>query len=73
MSIWCRHRNQTMPRRDEDGEYQRCLDCAARIAWSWPDNFPIRPPRLVQPKNWEAFCQSLGIEQEVQEAATRKD
>ena len=66
MSIWCRHRNQTMPRRDEEGEYRRCLDCAARIAWSWPDDFLIRSPRLVQSKNWEAFFRSLGAEQEAE-------
>lgn len=45
MSILCRHRTQTTPRRDEKGEYRRCLDCGIRLSWSWPDDFPIGPPR----------------------------
>jgi hypothetical protein len=48
MRLWCHHRNQTSPRRDERGEYRRCLDCGARLAWSWSDRFPIRPPKIVQ-------------------------
>ena len=64
MGFWCRHRNETTPRKDEKGEYRRCLDCGARIAWSWRDKFPIRPPRLVQPKDWEAFWRSLETEQD---------
>lgn len=34
MCIW-KHRNQTTPRKDEQGEYRRCLDCGKRIPWSW--------------------------------------
>lgn len=64
MGLWCRHRNETTPRKDEKGEYRRCLDCGARLPWSWGDKFPLHPPRLVQPKDWEAFCRSLGIEEE---------
>ncbi len=64
--IWCRHRNQTMPRRDEAGEYRRCLDCTERMPWCWPDDFLIRPPRLVQPRSWETFYRSLEIEKEVE-------
>jgi len=64
--IWCRHQNQTMPRRDEAGEYRRCLDCTERIPWCWPDGFPIRPPQLVQPRSWETFYRSLEIEEEVE-------
>ena len=51
MGLWCRHRNETTPRKDEQGEYRRCLDCGARIAWSWPDKFPHRPPRLAGYEN----------------------
>ena len=38
MSIWCLHRNQTFPHKDPEGEYCRCLDCGARIPWSWGDH-----------------------------------
>ena len=37
MGLWCRHRSQTSPRRDESGEYCRCLDCGARIPCIWID------------------------------------
>lgn len=48
--MWCRHRKQTSPRRDERGEYCRCLDCGTRLPWSWSQSTPVlRPPRLVQP------------------------
>lgn len=50
MSLWCSHRNQTTPRRDERGEYCRCLECGGRIPWSWPNDFLIRPPRPAQPR-----------------------
>jgi hypothetical protein len=46
--FWCQHHHQTTPRRDEDGEYRRCLDCGERLAWSWPDQFSIQPPRRMQ-------------------------
>ncbi|MBI4458584.1 MAG: hypothetical protein HY648_00825 [Acidobacteria bacterium] len=49
MGFWCQHRNQTTPRRDEEGEYRRCLDCGLRLPWSWADGFPILPPKQVQP------------------------
>lgn len=49
MGFWCRHRNQTRPRRDEEGEYLRCLECGARIPWSWPKSAPVfRPPKMAQ-------------------------
>lgn len=64
MGFWCRHRNPTTPRRDEDGEYRRCLECGARIPWAWRDNLRLRPPRPTQPPNWEAFCRSLTFEEE---------
>ena len=48
MDLWCRHRKQTSPRRDDKGEYCRCLDCGKRIPWSWPDRFSIRPPKMIQ-------------------------
>lgn len=48
MRMLCSHPHQTTPRRDEAGEYRRCLDCGDRLAWSWPDDFPIHPPKLVQ-------------------------
>jgi hypothetical protein len=43
----CGHMKQTTPRRDDEGEYRRCLDCGGRIPWSWPDDFPISPPRRI--------------------------
>lgn len=46
----CDHPHQTTPRRDEAGEYRRCLDCGERLAWSWADDFPILPPKLIQPR-----------------------
>jgi hypothetical protein len=49
MISFCRHTKQTSPRRDEEGEYCRCLECTARIPWTWADDYPIPPPRLVQP------------------------
>lgn len=49
MSLWCRHRNQTTPRRDKQGEYRRCLECGARIAWAWHDELPIGLARRGQP------------------------
>ena len=42
MDSWRRHGNETTPRKDEKGEYRRCLHCGARIPWSWRDPFPIR-------------------------------
>jgi len=45
---WCLHEKQTTPRRDEQGEYRRCLECGGRIPWSWADDFPIRSPKLSQ-------------------------
>ncbi len=49
MSILCRHKRQTDPRRDGEGEYRRCLDCGTRLSWAWADDFPISPPRMVAP------------------------
>ena len=49
MGLWCRHRKQTHPRRDEVGEYCRCLECGARVPWAWPKGGPmIRPPKMAQ-------------------------
>jgi hypothetical protein len=60
MIFWCHHVNQTTPRRDATGEYRRCLDCGERIAWSWPDTYPIRPPRRETSDDWNAFSESSG-------------
>ena len=54
MGFWCLHLKQTLPRKDEEGEYRRCLDCGARILWSWPDGVHVRPGLLAPPRNWEA-------------------
>jgi hypothetical protein len=43
MRLWCQHRNQTTPRRDEEGEYRRCLECGARIGWGWRERTSFRP------------------------------
>ena len=72
MGFWCLHLKQTLPRKDEEGEYRRCLDCGARILWSWPDGVHVRPGLLAPPRYWEALCQSLGIakEAEISQAVT---
>ncbi len=44
----CKHRHQTTPRKDERGEYRRCLDCSARIPWSWCDDISISQPIRTQ-------------------------
>jgi len=72
MNLWCQHRNQTSPRRDNEGEYCRCLDCGARIAWSWPEDSPsLRPPRLVQPSARPALGQRLVVVWNVKEISLR--
>jgi hypothetical protein len=48
MLSFCRHTKLTTPRKDAEGEYCRCLDCTARIPWTWPDDFSIPPPRVLQ-------------------------
>ena len=67
MGVICRHRNATIPRLDERGEYRWCLECGARIPWAWRDNLALRLPRPTQPPNWEAFYRSLPIEAEEEE------
>ena len=34
---FCWHKRQTTPRRDSQGEYRRCLECAARLPWRLAD------------------------------------
>ncbi len=47
--LFCTHKSQTTPRRDDEGEYRRCLECGARIPWAMPeDGVVIRPPILTQ-------------------------
>ena len=48
--FWCYHKHQTSPRRDEHGEYCRCLDCGCRVPWSWGDQSLLQPPRMLQPR-----------------------
>jgi len=62
MGLWCRHQRQTSPRRDEKGEYLRCLDCGKRIPWSWPDRFPmIRPPKMRQARETSSAGRALAV------------
>lgn len=63
MSFWCWHPRQTTPRRDEEGNYRRCLECGARIAWRWFETFLVQPPLRTQPSLWEVFAHSLEIEE----------
>jgi len=51
--ILCKHRKQTTPRCDEEGEYRRCLDWGGRLPWSWPENLLTVAPTLNQP-SWPA-------------------
>jgi hypothetical protein len=62
MFSWCVHRNQTTPRKDAQGEYCRCLECGARIPWSWGDRAPARPSRPLLPSPWQVFWSSLRLE-----------
>jgi hypothetical protein len=48
MSLWCLHPNQTTPRHDMKGDYRRCLDCGARVPWSWADESPIHAPQVLE-------------------------
>lgn len=56
--LLCLHQNQTTPRRDEQGEYRRCLECGGRIPWSWADDFPIRAPKPSQPSEAPSFSRA---------------
>ena len=74
MGIWCRHRNQTVPHKDEQGEYCRCLECGRRISWSWGhDSSNIRPPRLLQPEAIEKdrFHRDSSLIREIAQTTTR--
>jgi len=55
----CTHPKQTTPRRDAEGEYRRCLDCGGRVPWAWADDFPIPPPRLIQPQRTTPITRKL--------------
>ncbi len=46
MMTFCRHKHQALPRRDEEGEYRRCLDCGNRIPWAFADG-PEFHPRVM--------------------------
>jgi hypothetical protein len=50
MSIFCRHKSQTSPRRDKAGTYTRCLTCTARLPWKWGDTRKLKPPKLTAPR-----------------------
>jgi hypothetical protein len=52
MEFWCRHHNQTTPRKDGRGEYRRCLDCGVRIPWSWPGERKVRTRRRSPLFDW---------------------
>jgi len=48
--MFCSHKHRTTPRKDRRGEYERCLDCGARLAWrgfariSQPNKFDWSTP-----------------------------
>ena len=50
MNALCWHTNQTTPRRDEQGEYCRCLDCGGRLPWSWSKDVSVYPLMPVRPR-----------------------
>ena len=52
MLSWCLHRNQTTPRRDERGDYCRCLGCGARIEWSWERRVAVQRVEHVRRFGW---------------------
>jgi hypothetical protein len=45
----CVHENRCWPRKDRRGEYQRCLDCGARISYDFASLGAVK----VKP---ETFC-----------------
>jgi hypothetical protein len=57
MMTICRHSKRTTPRQDEQGSYQRCLDCGARLPWSWGDSLELAPPRMTQPMKSKAVVE----------------
>ena len=59
MGPWCQHRNQTTPRRDEEGEYRRCVECGKRIPWAWPSGGMARATRMVEPPRTATLLQAL--------------
>jgi len=58
--FFCKHKNseRLMPRRDERGEYRRCLDCGRRFPWSWEEKGDeprgLKPPVLLLPRKDKA-------------------
>lgn len=43
---FCLHRRETIPHRDDEGEYTRCLDCGSRLPFK--DTMPLKPPTRTQ-------------------------
>ena len=50
MLSFCLHHERTTPRRDAEGEYERCLSCGARIPWGWEHSHPVSFRRLERPQ-----------------------
>lgn len=44
----CVHESRCWPRKDRRGEYQRCLDCGARISYDFASLGAVKEP--------ETFC-----------------
>jgi len=59
MDHWCYHRSQTTPRRDEDGEYRRCIECGKRIPWAWQSSFSRGAHRVALCARWTLFVRRL--------------
>jgi hypothetical protein len=57
VNLLCWHLKQTTPRRDKEGEYCRCLECGARLPWSWePDGQGSQHRMPSHSSNWPSFA-----------------
>ena len=64
----CRHRAQTTPRRDRQGDYRRCLDCGARLAWRLADGPEFHRHQAWSTAAWRAIYEGdprLSIEERI--------
>jgi hypothetical protein len=58
---WCLHLKQTTPRRDEQGEYCRCLECGARLPWAWEVDDRWQDRAHPAESAWKTLVDSLSV------------